>query len=570
MIDDEERVRRYLQRNPNASVAEVAGGVGVHPTKAAEMLESVGVEADSPGATPRGNGAEDGSETATPGPEPSDSTDTAPDSIAEHYERLGELYEELGQLGSDLYCPGNSDFLGWYHTRPVDGHWTGEGRTWALAREYDDLRDELDRVLYATVNYAPAKWFLDAWTPYEHTADGREWDGENPTPGYGDLGAYAPFADIDLADGVKEQRPEGDIPREKIEQALSVYTDAFADLAGGDSHVFALDSVGGAYVMVAPAATKPIADELGRADRALLFEDMMGRLNQWLDDVNGRVHETVPEVSEIFEADLVNNKNRLYKAPLSVHSSLDGVVTPIDPSDPDYSLTPLTAASDALVDEAKVWADEFTDESHSEAVGALVSALWPDEYDEAGDWKAAVENRVEELRAEEKENRERQRLNRIALEEDLPDDVETTSDLDVLKAALERIDVADLAERIADGTNHDRDPMRFDPPWRRSSTGESCFADSDKFVDLKEGGGGGALTLIAVTNGHITSSTQTPKGEGYWKAVNDLRKLSYDIPYFEGSDGSHPDVLRLFDEPEDTEDARRRAVLAMRASARRS
>jgi putative DNA primase/helicase len=524
----EKRIERHLERNPDASVAAICGALQLPKDTVQEYLDEHNDEPPTP---------------------------------AEHYERVGDVYAELGRV-EDSQCPGNHDFTGWYNERG------GRARAFALSKEWPAIQQGIDRVLYSTLNYAPDSWFLNAWTPYEWAEDGREWDGETPTPGYDDLHAYAPFADIDLTDEMKQRRPDGDIPRETIERALSLYLEAFGELAGGMEHVYALDSVGGAYAFIAPTATAPIADEFDPSERGLIFEDMTDRLNEWLNGVKTDVNATVPDAVGVFEPDLLNNKNRPYKAPMSIHSSLDGVVTPVDPEKPSYEYTPLEAVDDEDIAAAEAWADAFTSD-HRDAVSAVVSNLWPDYYDDAGSWQDALSARVADLTEEQEANRERNQQTLSA--DDLPDDIEETDDIEVVNAKLEAIDVRDVARDVADAWDTDpgRDPPRFDPPWRSSDSGTSCYADSEKYVDLKEGkNGGGALTLAARAAGILTSSRRQLRGDGYWKAVNELRKLGYDIPYFTGSDGTHPDAMQLLDEPEDTDDARRQALRAMRASKR--
>jgi hypothetical protein len=546
----DEQAERYLRQNPDADVPELAGALGIAPPKAADLLDA--------------SGFEDAAESGDVAPATED-TAVAP---SDHYDRASAVYDTLGEAGG-AYCPGNRDFYGWYNTRQVPGATDGEGRAWALAKEFPALREELDRVVYATVNYAPSEWYIDAWKPYENGENGREWaDGESPTPGYGDLTAYAPFADIDLTDDVKQRRPDGDIPRETVEDALSLYLDAFADLAGGMEHVYALDSVGGAYAFVAPTATAPIADAFDRADRAAIFEDMTDRLNEWLADVKADVLEAVPDSAGMFEPDLLNNKNRLYKAPMSIHSSLDGVVTPLDPKNPSYDYTPLEAVDADDVADAEAWAESFTSD-HTDAVSAVVATLWPDYYADADGWRDAVSARIADLREEQKTNRERQ--DNALTPDEIPDEIDTTDEIEVVNAKIESIDVRDVAEKVADewDTAPGREPPRFDPPWRASDSGTSCYADREKFVDLKEGkNGGGPLKLAARATGILTHNSQQLRGNDYWRAVNELRKLGFEIPRFTGADGTHPDALELLDEPEDTDEQRRQAIRALRASKR--
>ncbi|MGQ3723537.1 hypothetical protein [Natrialba aegyptia] len=538
-LSDHELVEKHLEQNPGASVAEVSGATGVAPPQVADLIDEVDVQE-----------ADESAETVEPV------------SVSDHYDRVGDVYTELGSVDGGLFCLGNHDFVGWYRSRSGGGDWDGQGRPYALAKEWQALRHDTDRVVYSTVNYVPARWFMDAWDEYRWGDDGRVWKADDaPMPDYADIRAYTPIVDVDLEDDAKLDRPEGDAPREAIEGAIGGYIDAFADLAGDRKHVFALDSVGGAYVMVSPMSTAPIAEAFDASERDLLFDELTDRLNDWVEDVADRVTAEAG-LEGVFEADRVNHKNRLYKAPLSVHKSLDGVVTPINTATPQYEFTPLADVDDDLVERTHHWARAFTDDRHRDAVGAIVETIWPDYHADAEDWEAALTDRLEDLTDEVERNRDRQQSQLPA--GDIPDDLETTDSIDVIAAAVEGIDVAGLARKIADGVV-ERDTLRFDPSWRVSSTGESCIADRDKFYDLKEGGGGGALKLIALDRRHINvrSANQDVSGEDYWKAVNELRREGYQIPYFEGRNGTHPDVLRLFEDADDEEEKQRQTMRAI-------
>ena len=87
---------------------------------------------------------------------------------------------------------------------------------------------------------------------------------------------------------------------------------------------------------------------------------------------------------------MVNHKNRLYKAPLSLHKRLNGVVTPVDTETPRYDYTPLTAVSDALIDDVTKWVDRYTAD-YSDRVGALVAELWPEYAGAQDEWNTALE-----------------------------------------------------------------------------------------------------------------------------------------------------------------------------------
>lgn len=458
--------------------------------------------------------------------------------FSDHYARLDDLYQELGWLDG-WYCPGNRDFTGWYNTKSAKGDWDGYARPYALGSEYGDLRERLDRVVYSTVNYAPREWFADAWTPFNWGEDAREWAAPKPMPGYGDLMAYAPFADIDLDENAKHRRADGALPREPVEAALREYVEAFAELAAGRQHVYALDSVGGAYIMVAPTATAPLADLLEREDRARLFGDLMDRLNSWLADVRDRVNGQVPEVAGIFEPDLLNNKNRLYKAPLSVHSSLDAVVTPMDTAAPQYEYRPVNTVSKDLISEAFRWADGFTAD-HREAVGPLMANLYPEYSDDPDAWRSTARERVANLKEkEEQRQRERERRRERRENRDVdPSELETTTNLDDVKDAIDRIDPEDVVRELcADWDTAEKriGPTRFEPRYRTSESGTSCYVGTEKevkIVDLKdEESAIGVVDYVARETHWISVGPEdTATGRDWWRAVDELRRMGYDIP----------------------------------------
>jgi hypothetical protein len=203
-----------------------------------------------------------------------------------------------------------------------------------------------------------------------------------------------------------------------------------------------------------------------------------------------------------------------------------------------------------------------------EAVASIVETLWPDCGD--GDWREAVRERVAALR-EERERTRAQNQSTVTAD-DLPDNFERTKNIEELKAAIEAVDVRKVARQVADeyDTAPGRDPVRFAAPWHAThDSGTSCFVDREKFVDLEEGAeGGGALTLAARADGIISHCRESVNGEDakgrskFWLAVNALRGLGFDIPYFTGYDGMHPDGLGLYEDPESEEDKRRQVLRA--------
>jgi putative DNA primase/helicase len=487
--------------------------------------------------------------------------DTTLVNLADHYrqEGIGSVYRDLGKIDGVGYAIGNHDFVGWYRSKNVgaDG---GDGRPWALGPEWPQLRDEVDRVTYATISYAPADWFSTAWESYEWIDRNRDWEGETPTPDYSDITAIAPFADIDLCSGAKRIRaghtdvclrsvgPDpsnvdgvnedgtgfSDRLRSGIESAISRYIGAFADLAGGMSHVFALDSVGGCYVFIAPTATAPIAQEFSRKDAGLIYDEMMDRLNAWLGDVTDEIVSDIPETEGVFEPDKLNNKNRLFKAPLSVHSSLDGVVTPMDTADPSYDYTPITAVHPDLIDDTAQWADRYTGD-HSDAIAAIVATLWPDASDGADSWRDALEARVDRLKTADNDT---DSGSDDSSGPNLNTGVSKTDNKQVVFRAIAKIDPEDVVSDLCDEwETAGRDPPRFSPGYRVSDSGTSCFVnDEGKIVDLDDSIKAMGVVTYTAREKRIIRSDDTATGSDWWEAVDALRDEGYEIPRYVGDD----------------------------------
>ena len=547
-VDGEEHCRECIDTSPGLVDDPEAGGEAINPAgRTSESTDHTGSAetAESPntaGESPAEGDLRD--ENPTPDADKNGSRYGAPDADA---------IAAVGTLGDgEIQALGNHDFVGWYQsrdeTRPetIREGFARRGKPWLLADDYPALSEKLDRVLYASINYQDRD--AVGWQPFDGGENGKNWkDDDKPTPGYGDLAAIAPFADVDLADEHKE-RPLPPEKRETVERALAEYRDEFADLAGDPESVFVLDSVGGVYLFVAPASTRPIAEAFDGDDRARVFDELTDRVNAWLDDVRERVNQRVPDAVGLFEPDLLNNTNRLYKAPLSLHSSIDGVVHPLDASAdrPAYDFAPVESADDALADETRAWGERFTDDKHAERIESLVATLWA-EYDDADGWRDALDAWL----ADEREREREREIQRAAVEQrreerecDLADVERTEHFADVIEA-IEGIDVRRLARDVAAeyDTDPGRDPPRFAPSWRSSSSGTSCFVDRDGYTDLKEGGNGGnAVTLVARARGLIHDSGARVTGVTFWDAVDELRALDYDVPEYDApeSDDAEP------------------------------
>lgn len=452
--------------------------------------------------------------------------------VADHYDRARGVLRELGQINGSL-ATGNADKTKWYmNDSGAAGKWDGRARPVALSSDLGEL--DIDRVVYASINYSPADYYMDAWNRYEWGNGGRTWEGgENPMPDYADISALAPFADVDLLDDVKAERPDGEVSRKTVADALDGYIEGFADLCGGRKPVHALDSVGGAYVMVAPSVSTPIADRFKRNERAVIFEELSARVNDHLSDVRDDVRDAVGGHDDVLDPDMVTHKNRVYKAPLSLHATLDGVVTPIDTDAPTYEYTPVEAVTDAVVKDARTWAESFTDD-YSDRVGQLVAALWGGT---PGAWVDTLEAWIAEQRAEKSHS-----ADVAATGSDdgtSPSTVEgqRTAPIDDVYRALDNLDAQRVAEKtIVYAWNDDARSGKgkgFYPIWGPNSTGTANYVTSDVWHDTGANSGlghHGTVVEMALISEHNWTRGEIATGADWVKGLRALRELGFDVP----------------------------------------
>ena len=478
--------------------------------------------------------------------------------IREHYRRAKPVYEALATV-KDYPTIGLNDFVGWYIKRDHDNieaikaGYPQRGRVTCLDRDYDEIHDRLERTLYAVTTYKVPTAF-QRWEPcrYDESERTTVWQDEPPTPSYGDLRAVPAWGDIDLADDIKPQRGDLDAEtRALVERTLEAYIEEYATLYGARDAVYALDSVGGAYVFGAPEATIPIADHFEDDPNALerVFDAFLDRSNGWLQEAETRVNERIDGARDVIQPDWVNNKNRQYKPPLSIHADHDAVVTPIATDDVRYDLRPFETVDDTLIEQAVSWADDLTQVEHTDCVDSLVATLWPDLYEEHDRWQATLEAWVD---AEHEREREREQRRKAALQrrqerlEELDGALKgrpiTPFKEDVYEG-VENVDVTEIARHYASDA-YDTDPNQprpqFDPCWRHSESGQSCFVDerANTFGDSKVNAGGGPAKLMALATGIISDADADLNGEDYWAAVDELRSAGYDIPVWIPEAGS--------------------------------
>lgn len=490
--------------------------------------------------------------------------DIPDDAISKHYERALEVYREIGTItdGEDdldaLLVPGTSaeGIRAWYNstTDPevTDGA-DGAGRPYIARTDADEIPSEVlewdHPTVFSTINYQRVD--ADAWTPYTWE-NGREWADGKPLPEYRDIRALALFADVDF-DAAAKTRPVDEETRSLVEDALGQWAEAYADAAGDREAVHLLDSVGGTYVMLAPRVTAAILswahDTLDEDERERVVDALAARWRDFNADIQNEVTEHIPDLADSFALDGNTNKNRLYKAPLALHKSLPGAVTPIDPDDIRFRFTALEDIDDDLVEDCRQWASSFTqlpeDEDALEAYGDnLVETLFPEEYDaKSGEWRFAL---LEWLRADREARSAAADVTLEDLNIDLEaDDLVLTDDPNEPFEAARALNVEAVAQELGIVSDSRRaesdDATRIEVNWRKSDSGDSAIVRAENFVDLADSSGGDAAELVAWTI--LGSSNSKPTGwrrdgDKVSKVLDRLRDLGFNIPVYVPASGS--------------------------------
>lgn len=496
-------------------------------------------------------------------PEPdTEPTSLSREDIRDHHRTIKDAVAPLGAVGKNSTLLVN-DKRGWYttkaNTNPTEeemGSFEKKRRARDFTQDYADVVEgALDRTLYSLTSYKRPETF-ERWKAATFNKEEKEYgylDGD-PSPDAGDIAAVSAWGDVDLADALKGQRPDlDDETYDVAERALDAYVSQFAELYGGRDAVYALDSVGGAYIFGAPEATLPIARhyEDDEDARERVFEAFIERSNEFLQDAEERVNETVDGAADVVHPDWANNINRQYKIPLTLHGDHDAVVTPIDTDDITYrEPTPVADVDDQLLDQAEAWCEEFTSEEFEDRVGVLVETLWSDEYDEHGDWQAALDAWVKAEREAEAEQRRQRKAARQRREErlaELDTDLEGTPITPFLQDvydALDAISTADVVKHHAaaawDTGVDSETKTEFNPSWRSSSSGSSCYVDhqNNTFGDPGDGGGGYAAKAMALGEGIISDASDSLSGEQWGEAVDALREANYEVPVWTPEKGS--------------------------------
>lgn len=486
-------------------------------------------------------------------------------SYKKHYEKYLAVYENLAKAngGKTVWIPTDAHD-GWYITEPVQDE---NSRAWKEGYPNksrpsilpDDLSSDVDRTAYTTISYAPDGAYEACY--YKETEDGIEWmDGNSDRlPDYGSITSWALFVDIDIHDKYKK-RPLPDTHKEVIEQRLSLWVDAFSEMAGDVDSVMSLDSGGGMYVFVPPCAMSPIADRYDGEERNLIFNEIGKRMRT----VTGKLDELICEQdngpNELFSADKVQNKNRQFKTVGAIHKDLDSVVYPINPEDIRIDNKPVQSISDSDIENALEWAKDFTSDRHRERTGCIIRYLFQGQFTKKDDMEIDyvdgntwddildnwVEDKMENIQMWEEARQERSEMTEETLKTEL------TQDKQVSREALRRINNRRLKQYIIDflGTSNvyqkSGEEMDFFPFWRSESTesGRSAFYDyyegRARFTDKADGTSRDIVYWIALEmtyddeNYPDTHILDAPGDDldsaDYRRCIDELRNRGEDIP----------------------------------------
>jgi hypothetical protein len=535
-----DNIEEHLRLNDlspgEASTAALAGRLGAHPAEVADVLDDLA--ADAP---------------------------LAADEIRDHYRRVRGVYADIAALDAEpeARTGGVIDNSGWYESRSNADDFD------ALEEGYDQLgsphllesaadkiaREGGGRVLYALTTYSPV---MDRegsfkWAERPDGSPTREWRTESPLPDYDEIVGQALFADVDVADEYKKRPLPAEL-RDVVEAALEVYVDRFADLAGSRDHVLLLDSVGGAYPMIPPSATAPLAEQFtAPEDRQWVYEHLCNRMDEWLAGVWSEVQESVPGAAEYLDPDHINNKNRQYKTVLSVHKSIDGVVTPIDVDDVRYEHVPVREVGDEEIAAAREWAASLTADRHREAIDAIIETLWPDYYADADTWAGALEEWLLDRESERIQKEHRRKKRKEALQDAEPlelrtADVTLTTDQSDVEDALDALDPESVIEETIIGAGWtdsltDADPDRsgdgkraFVPEWTsKYESGNATYVGvrgpkAGVWYDSSNGYKGGPVEAALIAKAGRSENDGFAGGEDWREGVDILRRLGFDIP----------------------------------------
>lgn len=246
--------------------------------------------------------------------------------IKKHYHR--EDVQMVMQYFADYkgyHKAGVYDDNGWYQYKAE----TRRLNDFADPADYQHLQRKTRRRILATLNYFRPETF-QGWTPRDDESPG----------GFEDTIYLMLSVDIDLADNHTVQDPE---TLALLEKASGWFYQRLAAISG--EYVLPLFSGNGVYLHLHPAIAY-MHNNMPDAERRDNFDILTQCFNLRIQKLEAELYETYPDVIGVVKIDALNNRKRVFKAPLSLHKTLPYVVYPIDPANFKIPLKSLPLSPD--------------------------------------------------------------------------------------------------------------------------------------------------------------------------------------------------------------------------------
>jgi len=142
---------------------------------------------------------------------------------------------------------------------------------------------------------------------------------------------------------------------------------------------------------------------------------------------------------------------------------------------------------------------------------------------------------------------------------------ETTDDIRDIFAAVDRLDAQRVAERTIvhrwnDSASTTDGERAFAPTWGPSANGTANIVNSSRWMDTGDRGGyGGVVVMAAIDAGEMRPEQAAGgvSGQTWWRGIEHLRDLGFDIPELEDDDyedGDRDDAHPLLEAAWDSDD----------------
>lgn len=233
--------------------------------------------------------------------------------IKKHYHR--EDVQMVMQYFADYkgcHKSGVYDDNGWYQYQAE----TRRLNDFADPADYQHLSRKTRRRILATLNYFKPEIF-QKWTPRDDESPG----------GFEDTIYLMLSVDIDLADNHTVQDPK---TLALLEKAARWFYQRLAAISG--EYVLPLFSGNGVYLHLHPGIAY-MHKNLPESERRDNFDLLTQCFNLRIQKLEAELYETYPDVIGVVKIDAINNRKRVFKAPLSLHKTLPYIVYPIDPAE---------------------------------------------------------------------------------------------------------------------------------------------------------------------------------------------------------------------------------------------